>query len=111
MTAQHSDEVSHSTTSDVNTRPPASGSIQPGTPRRGRTSILTVNAPKKKQPMTECATVRTSKFWKPTAYRQCTATGTTSRNASRPSQRCTVPVHGGAVTRGTLPYMTSAENS
>ena len=47
--------------------------------------------------------------WKPSAYRQWIATGTASRNATRPDHLCSPPIHSGAVTRGTLPYMTRAE--
>ena len=47
--------------------------------------------------------------WKPSAYRQWIATGTASRNAIRPDHLCSPPIHSGAVTRGTFPYITRAE--
>src|SRR6266496_4295387 len=99
------------TTSIVNTTAPTTGSTQPGSPFLGRISILTVNAPKNRHPNTEWIRTRVLYCWKPSAYRQWTATGTVSRNAIRPDHLCSPPIHGGAVTRGTFPYITRAEPS
>src|SRR6185436_15865068 len=84
------DEVSHRPIRAAKTVPPTSGRTQPATPRMGSTSIFTVNAPKKTQPRIEWVNVRGLNVSKPSAYRQCTATGTASRNAIRPDQRCRV---------------------
>ena len=67
-----------------------------------------MNAPKNAQPSSEWISTRVLKVWKPSAYRQCTATGTASRNAIRPDHRCSPPIHGGAWTL-ILPYITRAE--
>ena len=64
------------TTSSVNTTAPTTGSTQPGSPRLGRISILTVNAPKNRHPTTEWIRTRVLYCWKPSAYRQWIATGT-----------------------------------
>ena len=107
----HNAEVSQSPTSPVKTNPPSTGSAQPGIPLRVSTSIFTVKTPKKKHPSSECTSTRVEYAAKPSAYRQWTATGTVSRKAIRPDQRCRPPIHVGAATPGTLPYMTSAEPS
>src|SRR5262245_4351000 len=93
------------TTSSVNTTAPATGSTQPGSPRLGRISILTVNAPKNRHPTTEWIRTRVLYCWKPSAYRQWIATGTASRNAIRPDHLCSPPIHSGAVTGGDLAYV------
>ena len=49
---------------------------------------------------------RPSKAWKPSAYRQCTATGTEIRTASRPDQRWTGLTQ--APRSGIRPYTPSA---
>ncbi len=46
------------TTSIVNTTAPETGSTHPGRSRLGRTSILTVNAPKNRQPKIEWSRTR-----------------------------------------------------
>jgi hypothetical protein len=54
---------------------------------------------------------RLSEDWNPSAYRQCTATGTLTSTASRPDHTCTGPIHDGAPMPGIRPYMVSADRS
>ena len=70
-----------------------------------------MKAPKNRQPASECSNVRGSENRRPSAYRQCTATGTVHRNAARPDHRCRLPVQDGACTLGSRPYIASAEQS
>lgn len=78
-------------------------------PRLVRASIFTVNAPKNRQPAIECSSTRALKVWNPSAYTQCTTTGTVKMNAIRPDQRCRPLIQDGAVTPRTFPYMTREE--
>src|ERR1041385_8530196 len=60
---------SHSSTSAVNSEPPATGSHHPGRPFDCTTITLAVNAPKKKQPRSEWSSRRGSPPWKQSAHR------------------------------------------
>ena len=60
-------------------------------------------------PQIECTSTRVSKLSKPSAYRQCTATGTVAMNAIRPDHRCRPPIQDGALIHRTFPYITSDE--
>src|SRR4051794_744801 len=84
----HTEEVNQTAGSALNSSPPSTGMLQRGRLGRGSTSILATNTPYTKQPASECASTRGDPSWKPSAYRQCTATGTVSSTATRPDQRC-----------------------
>ena len=79
--------VIQSAVSPLKTTPPSTGSAQPGESSRVKINILQMKAPKKKQPRIECTATRASNVWNPSAYRQCTATGTVKATAIRPDQR------------------------
>ena len=50
-------------------------------------------------------------LWNPSAYRQCTATGTLASTAKRPDQTCAAPIHVGALPPGINQYIAKADTS
>src|SRR6476620_208243 len=111
VSKNHSADVSQTYTRPKNTSPPTTGITHPRRPLRVSRTIFVTNAPEKKHPNSEWNSTRLSYDSKPSAYRQCTATGTLISTASRPDHTCAVPIQDGALPPGISRYIAKADAS